>query len=720
MASQKDIDIIRSATPEQYNQAWSLIQRGKESATRGDPVLAPLVNSIKNVGQEYIRAESKEETSKQNISKDNFSDPLRQQSVMPPQDKLTQVAIARQAQQQSEVQRYKSAGYSPSQSQALAQESVRQGGMSFTPDRTQEIIQTREGRFTRAKTSTFDFLTVGGTTAKKLSSKQIELNMDIEQFNLRYGGKELTKQEYEEALRKSKIIKSRQLALERTREEKIETPSYKVSSFLFGTFGRGALNPRLDPVTLEPIKVAATSVPITPIGTASLFGTKKLGFLGTQQTSRGATITKIVYSSKGRVGTAIGITQKEGGIYKTITAGQSGKVGYSLSTGTLKASRIQSFVGRGLSKQAKISYGKTPLTKTTGFVESITTKGRKIISTRIKFPLGTLVKKPVRSFKDLSKSTSLSYTTERVSLVAGKSTTLKGAKVNFKGLIFKQPQSSEVGKVFTGQTLKRGFTGQEQKAYSDVLATIVKDVPSKMEVVRPATSFVSTKSFSSIQRPMVSGQELSKLSIQKPVKVSSVSLGTTKIKEGTKIKSFTATTTIQKPITKIKTSTIMKESTAQIPKQQSMLIQNQKIIQKQIPKQVLITKQVPVRIASSRVFNLKPAPLFSFKIKKEKSSSLSFGKFPAYLRRFGEFKLVGYGRTPEEAFLIGKQAASKTLGATFKVPSYKGTKTKGFRTKKTKEGIEFIELPKYRLSTGTEKKEIQMFKKLKGGRKKKK
>jgi len=69
---------------------------------------------------------------------------------------------------------------------------------------------------------------------------------------------------------------------------------------------------------------------------------------------------------------------------------------------------------------------------------------------------------------------------------------------------------------------------------------------------------------------------------------------------------------------------------------------------------------------------------------------------------------------------IGRSAASKTLGATFKVPTYKGKKIKGFRTKKTKEGVEFIELPKFRLSTGTEKKEIKYFKQLKGGKKKKK
>lgn len=97
--------------------------------------------------------------------------------------------------------------------------------------------------------------------------------------------------------------------------------------------------------------------------------------------------------------------------------------------------------------------------------------------------------------------------------------------------------------------------------------------------------------------------------------------------------------------------------------------------------------------------------------------NLSFGKFPVLLRRYGKFKIIGFGRTPIEAFNIGRTAAAKTLGATFKVPSIKNPiYTPGFKTKKTKKGFEFIELPRFRLSTKSEIAEIQEARKIKLGR----
>lgn len=93
-------------------------------------------------------------------------------------------------------------------------------------------------------------------------------------------------------------------------------------------------------------------------------------------------------------------------------------------------------------------------------------------------------------------------------------------------------------------------------------------------------------------------------------------------------------------------------------------------------------------------------------------------KFTVSIRRFGKFKPIAITKTQQQAFNIGKQATAKTLGATFKVEGAgvkQPFKIPKYRTKKTKEGILFIEQPKFRLSTGTEKKEIQYFKKLKGG-----
>jgi len=100
------------------------------------------------------------------------------------------------------------------------------------------------------------------------------------------------------------------------------------------------------------------------------------------------------------------------------------------------------------------------------------------------------------------------------------------------------------------------------------------------------------------------------------------------------------------------------------------------------------------------------------------------GTFKVFGRRFGKFRIVGISRTERGAFKLGKTFASKSLGATFKVPKSKVTKITGFRTKITKKGTLFIEPRKRRLKKGgKEVQEIQIFKqakkkKKKGGKKK--
>jgi len=167
--------------------------------------------------------------------------------------------------------------------------------------------------------------------------------------------------------------------------------------------------------------------------------------------------------------------------------------------------------------------------------------------------------------------------------------------------------------------------------------------------------------------------------------------------------------------------------------QKVILEQKNIVVQKQIPvqKQALTLKQIfdfkrittgVPRISPPRVPRgpgKPPTGLFPFKTKLKQASS-PFGKFAVSLRRFGKFKVIGYGKTEMEAFGIGKKAASTTLGATFRVEGLTKVpkSVPGFKTKKTKEGQLFIELPKFRLSTRGEKKEIQLYKGLKGGKKK--
>jgi len=103
--------------------------------------------------------------------------------------------------------------------------------------------------------------------------------------------------------------------------------------------------------------------------------------------------------------------------------------------------------------------------------------------------------------------------------------------------------------------------------------------------------------------------------------------------------------------------------------------------------------------------------------------SKSVGRFPVYVRRFGEWKFKGYGKTPEQALLLGKRYSQRTLGRSFYVPGMKPQKVvPGFRTKQEKgKGIIFIEQTGKgaisTLGTETEKAEIQFYRALKGGRK---
>jgi len=109
-----------------------------------------------------------------------------------------------------------------------------------------------------------------------------------------------------------------------------------------------------------------------------------------------------------------------------------------------------------------------------------------------------------------------------------------------------------------------------------------------------------------------------------------------------------------------------------------------------------------------------PPPTTSlYKPLKFKKKEKGMMYHPVFLRRYGQFKIIGFGRTPPEAFSIGREAAAATLGATFRVPSYKGLAPKGFYTKYEKDMKIFIEKPEFRLSRKSEVSEIMAAKRRK-------
>jgi len=175
------------------------------------------------------------------------------------------------------------------------------------------------------------------------------------------------------------------------------------------------------------------------------------------------------------------------------------------------------------------------------------------------------------------------------------------------------------------------------------------------------------------------------------------------------------TVNIQKPLAvpKVKTSISQRPKSRIKTRQKTQSKQIQKVITERV-KTPVITPVISTKIPHQPTKLKIP---FGFGSKKKSKVRIKRGRFGVSVKRFGKFKNVGFGSTKAEAINIGKSVVGKTLGATFRVEGLtkSPSKIKGFKKKKTKKGVVFIEQPKFRLSTGTELKEIQSFKNLQGG-----
>ena len=107
------------------------------------------------------------------------------------------------------------------------------------------------------------------------------------------------------------------------------------------------------------------------------------------------------------------------------------------------------------------------------------------------------------------------------------------------------------------------------------------------------------------------------------------------------------------------------------------------------------------------------------KFKQPKFKKPRTKKFLVEVRRGGIFKPVGFAETKGGALKIGEDIVSKTLARTFKITGTGIKKVTGFRTKKEKGGLVFIEPSRRALGTRTEVQEIFGFKR-KAPKKKKK
>ncbi|RPJ79782.1 MAG: hypothetical protein EHM20_00320 [Alphaproteobacteria bacterium] len=159
------------------------------------------------------------------------------------------------------------------------------------------------------------------------------------------------------------------------------------------------------------------------------------------------------------------------------------------------------------------------------------------------------------------------------------------------------------------------------------------------------------------------------------------------------------------------------ERSSSLTKQTPRLTQKigQKVIQKQQQKQIQkysimnyppnpSPKSPPRRYYSSK----KVSPFkFNFGTIKSSSSTKSYG---VQVRRRGKFQTIGKGLSLQGAMNLGRLSTSQSLSATYKLFGGDTSRARtpyGYRKKATKTGIEFIELPKFRISTGGEKRQIQ-------------
>ncbi len=250
----------------------------------------------------------------------------------------------------------------------------------------------------------FDVVSGGTLTERKLRRQSSDLNKDIEEFNKRFGGRELSEKQFNEAKRieneirkqETKIIKKkdelatsaksqlastiwgRHRATEEQREKEIknkESGVRELESKLKSLDKKGLLT-KIRKKSLEQqikgankeisrleaggdvVRVMAGMVPITPVGVTVIPRNIKVGFIGTQKIKKGKIITDVVFKvGKRRIGIAKGVTVIRGKTATTVTLGKSGVRGIKFPFIKPRVVRKEVFVGveKAISKPAKFA-----------------------------------------------------------------------------------------------------------------------------------------------------------------------------------------------------------------------------------------------------------------------------------------------------------------------------------------------------------------------------
>ena len=646
-----------------------------------------------------------------------------------------------------------------------------------------------------------DFVSVGGVTSSQLNKKQEKINSAIGKFNKKYGDKELTEAQYNQAQKEILSLEDKQKALVEEQRTFEISKFFKVSDLVFGTGALGDLRPTeaeekrveenlrdlktqvksakgLNKKRLEGLikgqeenlarikrgekqKVSATAVPLVP-ATSLLSRLKTLKFAGIQKTTKaGDIVTDLVFvTEKGkRVGVASGLSRRGvDDFIDTIVLGRSGRVGVKFPSGKPTAKQIQSFAGRGISKQTQIglklkstfetdktvlnlvSTEEIALTKSLGIGQSISARGRKLIKTGVEFPSGKIVQKPVKVFRDTFMTKSLARQEDDLIKIAGGTKTFKGQKIAFKGIIKKAP----IKKAKEGVESVRGrrgrptpFTKTEEKALTDTVSSVASSLKTKTDIAKPLATITSST----------------------PVTVRAILKTKTTTKVKTKPsqiikdleKQVSATSQIPSLAERTKTKTVARTKTRQTAKQQQALdtlqvsltsqatAQAQKVAQatKQTTKQVqALSHPVTIfpSIVSPRVF-----PFFFWRKKKKVGLGVE-AKAPSYDVYIKEAKKKRFTKVTKkpvklqdarnlrntlidqsisrQGYLKPRQIKPSALPYAVS-PTYARDTAKKFRQFKQKKGKKtklqperVIEKSKFALDHPSEIKQLSVFKKL--------
>ena len=261
----------------------------------------------------------------------------------------------------------------------------------------------------RVKTGTvraIDFVSGGALTERRLKKRSTEINKQIEKFNKKFGGRELSENELIKANAEAKNIETEQEKLDEakdklakslksklrgfvdltkkrlTKEEeeelikkqkarvpKLEKELKKINSKLEKAKKKKGLLSKINTERLKSLKkiteseikankgstlikpqVLAGTFPIIP-AVSIPSGITTIKFIGTQKKGKaGKIITDIAFkTSKGEVGIAKGISVSKGKETASVVLGRSGKVAFKFPSAKIKATKVKSFIGREVS-----------------------------------------------------------------------------------------------------------------------------------------------------------------------------------------------------------------------------------------------------------------------------------------------------------------------------------------------------------------------------------